>query len=313
MEVQAIVRRVIERSLPVAHGVVPLAAARSIHSLCAVFGETYPDPVRVIAVGQSVDDIVADPNNAEWGDMSIELCGGTHLTNSANARAFSIVEESSIAKGIRRIVAFTGDAANDAVAKGAAFKEELATIRSTPLGEQRQAMLEFETRLNAAKIPVDDKSELTSQMTAMTKAIRDAQQAAAKAALAELTASVGEAVAKEKEAGARVVVLIVDLPDTKLAGKLRDSLGKAHPDIALLLLTPGPGGVVQGAAAVGKALQGALPANQWLKDVLGRGGGKPNAANGSVTGVADVDALVAKARDIGNAALDAAGSDAAGK
>ena len=82
-EVERIVGTSINSALPVYHDVVPLARARAIHSLCAVFGETYPDPVRVISIGVPVDRLVADPENAEWAGYSVELCGGTHIGHTS--------------------------------------------------------------------------------------------------------------------------------------------------------------------------------------------------------------------------------------
>ena len=101
-KVEAIVRAQIEAKHPVHCKVVPLASAMQITSLRAVFGETYPDPVRVVSVGKSVEDLLADPTNPEWQKYSIELCGGTHVPNTSFAEAFVISEESGTAKGIRR-------------------------------------------------------------------------------------------------------------------------------------------------------------------------------------------------------------------
>ena len=59
-----------------------LKSAQKIPGLRAVFGETYPDPVRVVSLEFSVDEISADIENPKWRKTSIELCGGTCVSLS---------------------------------------------------------------------------------------------------------------------------------------------------------------------------------------------------------------------------------------
>ncbi len=110
-DVEAMVQSTISQELPVYTCLAPLEQASKIKALRQVFGEAYPNPVRVISVGQEVPTMLEDPENPKWSNVSVEFCGGTHLRNTSEAVAFTILEESGIAKGIRRIVAVTKDKA----------------------------------------------------------------------------------------------------------------------------------------------------------------------------------------------------------
>ena len=98
-----IVQQVIEDSIEVKDETMPLDEAKKIEGVRAVFGEIYPDPVRVVSVGK---------------DTSVEFCGGTHISNTQEAEAFVLVEETAVAKGIRRITGVTRDLAKQAIADG---------------------------------------------------------------------------------------------------------------------------------------------------------------------------------------------------
>ena len=124
-EIERLVNEKVHDALKVYTKVCPIDEARKICSLRAVFGEAgvadfshsqhYPNMVRVVAIGVAVEELLADPSNPRWMDYSVEFCGGTHLSNLAQAKFFAIVEEGSISKGIRRIVAITGDRANESI------------------------------------------------------------------------------------------------------------------------------------------------------------------------------------------------------
>ena len=89
---------------------MPLAEAKKMPGVRAVFGEKYPDPVRVRA------DRRRDARARRRRDDSVEFCGGTHLTHTGQAGFFKIVGQEAVAKGVRRVTAVTG---REAVADGA--------------------------------------------------------------------------------------------------------------------------------------------------------------------------------------------------
>ena len=63
-----------------------------------MFGEVYPDPVRVVSIGKPVEDLLSDPSNKENRKFSVEFCGGTHLVSTSSAQSFVIISEEGIAK-----------------------------------------------------------------------------------------------------------------------------------------------------------------------------------------------------------------------
>ncbi len=104
-QVEALANERVLADEPVYVNLVTLAEARKIPGVRAVFGEKYPDPVRVISVG------VADPVHEGKPDTPVEFCGGTHLDRTGQVGFCKIVSEESVAKGVRRITAVTGHGA----------------------------------------------------------------------------------------------------------------------------------------------------------------------------------------------------------
>ncbi|XP_075476549.1 alanine--tRNA ligase-like [Primulina tabacum] len=80
-----------------------LIDAKSIKGPRAVFGELYPDPIRVVSIGKKVEDLLANPDNEDWLSISVELCIGTHISNTREAKAFTLLSEKGIAKGVCRV------------------------------------------------------------------------------------------------------------------------------------------------------------------------------------------------------------------
>jgi alanyl-tRNA synthetase len=101
-EVEKLVNERILADEPVEAKTMPLAEAQKISGVRAVFGEKYPDPVRVVTMGHGDSASAA---------CSVEFCGGTHLKRTSQVGLFKILSEESVAKGIRRITAVTGHGA----------------------------------------------------------------------------------------------------------------------------------------------------------------------------------------------------------
>ncbi|KAL6711960.1 Alanine--tRNA ligase [Coniothyrium glycines] len=161
---------------------VPLATAKEIRGVRAVFGETYPDPVRVVSVGVPVEDLLADVKNEKWEKLSIEFCGGTHVLKTGDIKELIILEESGIAKGIRRIVAVTGQEAYNVQRIANDFKVRIDALGKMSFGPQKEAEAKkIQVDLNNLTISTVTKSKLREQFTKIQKGILDEQKATAKA------------------------------------------------------------------------------------------------------------------------------------
>ncbi len=133
---------------------VALAEAKRINNLRAVFGEVYPDPVRVVSVGASVEELLANPDAEAWGGLSIEFCGGTHLDDASEAEDFVVVVEEGIAKGIRRIVGVTGKEARAVRANATAVTAELETLAAMAVGGLAEEIVRVSKLIDTTPLPV---------------------------------------------------------------------------------------------------------------------------------------------------------------
>ena len=161
---------------------VPLASAKEIRGVRAVFGETYPDPVRVVSVGVPVEELLKDVKNEKWEKLSIEFCGGTHVLKTGEIKELVILEESGIAKGIRRIVAVTGQEAYNVQRIAREFQERVQNMGKMAFGPQKEAEAKkIGVDLNNLTVSAIAKSKLREEFAKIQKSILDEQKAAAKA------------------------------------------------------------------------------------------------------------------------------------
>ncbi|KAK9469634.1 tRNA synthetases class II (A)-domain-containing protein [Lipomyces arxii] len=186
---------------------VPLSIAREIVGVRAVFGETYPDPVRVVSVGMPVDELLTDLKNDKWRDFSIEFCGGTHVKSTGDIKELIITEESGIAKGIRRIVAVTGKEAYEVQRLAAEWFVKLADLEKMPIGASKEAEAKsLGFALNQLSISVVKKAELKDIFTKIQKAIVDEGKIRQKAESKKAVDLVTEYFTKEDSASSLFLV-----------------------------------------------------------------------------------------------------------
>ena len=179
---------------------VPLATAREIEGVRAVFGETYPDPVRVVSVGVEVEELLKNVKDPEWRKVSIEFCGGTHVQKTGDIKDLVILSESGISKGVRRIDAVTGEAAHAVQRDAELFSERLSQLEKKPQSPRKeQEVKNTQADLNQLSISTITKSKLKERFAAIVKQQTDAQKALQKAESKKALEAVMEYFAKHKD------------------------------------------------------------------------------------------------------------------
>ena len=126
-EVEDIANRVLLENTPVVTRLMAVDDAVASGAR-ALFGEKYGDEVRVVSMGLASEG----SNAAGW---SVELCGGTHVARTGDIGLISVLGESAVAAGVRRLEAMTGTTARHHLAGQARKLETLAGLMKTPIGE----------------------------------------------------------------------------------------------------------------------------------------------------------------------------------
>jgi len=299
-KIQGLINEQISKELSVFVKLSPLEAALKICSLRAIFGEKYPDPVRVVCVGHPVEDMLADPKNDKWFNFSVEFCGGTHLSNTNQATLFSIISEESVASGVRRIIAFTGQAAQDSVDLGEEYISTLKALDEAESGDLASsiAALRRDLGLARAKIPVIQLKKIENMIDGLVKKsnklAKDNSKANAGVAIEIALKTVGDAVASGK------TFLVLDLDVGTDSSALKDAVTKVletHEKVAVLLVSSSDDKVLA-YAGVSPSLQSKeFDAVTWVRTCLGsiggKGGGKPGMAQGQAKSSDSSTALTA--------------------
>lgn len=250
-EIALITNQAIDSNLAVNTTETSLEEAKAMGAM-ALFGESYGNQVRVVEIG---------------GPFSIELCGGTHVSSSAEIGPVSVLGESSVGSGARRIEAYSGMDAFRYYSKETALLEGVSR----------------ELKVQSEELP-ERVSQLAERLKAAEKEIEGLRKA-------QLTARAAEIIDSAIEING-IKTITLQLPDGTSGGDLRtvatDIRNRMKDTAAVIVL----GAVDKGkfpfiAAVTGKAVDQGVKAGDIVKRlgeyVNGRGGGKPDMAQGSGT------------------------------
>ncbi len=230
----------------------------------ALFGEKYGDVVRLV----------------KMGDFSAELCGGTHLDNTAKAGMFKIISESSVASGVRRIEGTTGEGVMELIyAKDKLIADTARELKSGNLSEIDKKAAQLQAELKAAKA--------------------EAEQCRAK--LAELkTSDIGKqsvTVGKFRLVTAQTEQVSVDG-----ARAVCDRIKSADPDCVVVISVNCDGRCNFVAAAGANAVRNGANAGKLVKELAtmcgGGGGGRPDSATAGIKNADKIAQALGAAEEI---------------
>ncbi|MCB9084899.1 MAG: alanine--tRNA ligase [Bdellovibrionaceae bacterium] len=260
-KIEDLVNREISAARTVATSVMSPDEAKEQGAL-ALFGEKYGNKVRVV----------------KMGDFSMELCGGTHVDNTAMIRLFKVVSEGSVSSGVRRIEAITGDMACRFLLQNT--RENLKSRHSAGMAEPWMQYLEQEDSAEGS-------ANLTDWMEKQRQEIKGLQKQ-----LADLK---GNQISVEDlingaipfEVGGKsgkLVLADVPVDDRKVLSEIGDKVrDKIQSGVVIIVGTGEKSHPI--IVSVTKDLVGPMNAGQILKEISqemgGKGGGRPDFAQGA--------------------------------
>ncbi|MBQ3114723.1 MAG: alanine--tRNA ligase [Clostridia bacterium] len=261
--VEEIVNTAILDALPIKVAELPIDEAKKLGA-SAQFGEKYGDIVRVVSMG----------------DFSIEFCGGTHLTNTAQCGLFKILSENGVAAGVRRIEAVTGRGVLDYIAKNDKLIVDTAIALKTNL------INEIDKKADALMTQLKDHEK---QIEAFK-----AKMAAAKANnIMTGIKHIGEL---------NVLTAQIDGMAVDEIKSMADKV-KAETENSVVVIASNTDGKITFVAMASKeAVAKGVHCGNIIREITaiagGKGGGKPDMAQGGGTEPEKIDDALAKVDDI---------------
>ena len=260
--VEAIVNTHILAAEPGSMTEMPIEEAQKLGAM-ALFGEKYGKVVRVVRMG----------------DFSTELCGGTHVENTAHIALFKIVSESSVAAGVRRIEGTTGSGVLSLIAK-------------------RDALIGAAARALKVANPADLEKRAHQLEGELKELKKELESANAKLSAAKLSAIIDGA----KQAGAYKLLTARLEMKADAARNICDSIRAEHPDMVAVFALVNDGKLNFMACCGAEAVKSGAHAGNILREVSavtgGRGGGRPDSAMSGGVDLSKIDEALAKAEEI---------------
>jgi len=290
-DVEKLVNDKIAENAPVSWTDIPYEEAKQRRDIIQFFGEKYGDTVRVLQIGGTPHGL---------NGYSMELCGGTHVRSTSEIGPFRIVKEEAIAAGIRRIEAVAGDAARNWARQEAARQQEKfeALARKKP---DITALAAFESEAKTAEMlkQIDARAVHLEKIEAE---VRDWEKQNAKAAEAELRSRAAQ-IANQLAAShteKSFCVAEVEGGDGKLLQAVAEALkSRFNGPIFLISATNGSVALV---ASVPNKMSPRLQANKLIQQIApivgGKGGGRPENAQGAGKDASKIAEALAKAREL---------------
>ncbi|CAN5646613.1 alanine--tRNA ligase [soil metagenome] len=260
-EIEIVANEAVEADFAVNTFNTSLDKAKAMGAM-ALFGEAYPEEVRLVEIG---------------GPFSLELCGGTHVHNSAQIGPVTLLGEASVGSGVRRVEAYVGLDSFKHLARERALMAGLASSLKVPSEEVPARVANLVDRLRAAE-----------------KELEKVRLATARAAAVNAAAG-AERVGKVRLVAQRMSGEMSGADLRSLIGDIRGKLGNEAGVVALI--AEGEGGTVPYVVAVNSAAQDlGLKSSELVKAIStavdGRGGGKPDLAQGSGKNASGIDAAL---------------------
>lgn len=287
LQVEDICTNYIKENYPVFSEDVSLEQAHKINGLRAVFGETYPDPVRVVSIGKSVKELLASPELADNRKYSVEFCGGTHVAKTGEIKLLIIIEESGIAKGIRRMVAVTGTEAHRVQQVAHDFEEQLHKANQLSMGPEKESRAkQLGVELKKLSISVVEKQKLNQKFTDLDKSIKDHLKAQQKQDSKKVLDIVNEWL--QQQSLTPYFVCHVDIgANAKAITDAINVVKKGHSDKSVYILTGNGEKVAHGCYISNQALEKGIDVTELGKAASNHIGGKAGGKGNTVQGMGD--------------------------